>query len=86
MPSSEINSLALGFVVGIGGAALTAFVSMKIMMAKFETWRDIRDGNIRDLMKDMVLAKEDIYVHDAELATLYEVAKMPRLIRQGMRR
>jgi hypothetical protein len=84
--SSEINTLVLAFVVGIGGAALTAFVSMKIMMAKFETWRDIRDGNIRDLMKDMVLVKEDVYVHDAEISTVYEVLKIQRLIRQGMRR
>jgi uncharacterized protein YneF (UPF0154 family) len=84
--ASEINTLVLAFVVGIGGAALTAFVSMKIMMAKFETWRDIRDGNIRDLMKDMVLVKEDVYVHDAEISTVYEVLKIQRLIRQGMRR
>ena len=82
----EFNTLIVAFIVGIGGAALTAFISMKIMMAKFETWRDIRDGNIRDLMKDMVLVKEDVYVHDAELATLYEAGKMQRLIRQGMRR
>jgi uncharacterized protein YneF (UPF0154 family) len=85
MPSELLPNLLLSFLVGVGGAGITAYVSIKVMMAKFETWRDIRDGNIRDLMKDMATAKEDIYVHDVELATLYDVQKMPRLNRQRIR-
>jgi hypothetical protein len=82
----DANQLVVAITVGIGGGVLSAFVTMKVMLAKFEEWRGIRDGNIKDLMSDMVLCKEDVWVHDAEIATLYELQKMPRIIRQGMRR
>lgn len=84
--SIELSLPLISLIVGVFGAVLGAWMTIKIGMAKFETWRDIRDGNIKDLLRDMVLTKEDVYVHDNEIGALFEVNKMTRLSRPGIRR
>lgn len=84
--SIELSLPLISLIVGVFGAVLGSWMTIKVGMAKFETWREIRDGNIKDLLRDNVLIKEDVYVHDNELAALFEVTKMTRLSRPGMRR
>lgn len=77
--------LAFVAVMSALGSAAGVWVTIKVGLAKLETWRDIAQGTLHDHGRDLSLLKEDTTVLDTEMDRVYQDRGWHRAQRQRMR-
>jgi hypothetical protein len=75
----------VSLIVGLTGGMVGAYIGMKVGLVRLETWRDIVDGDIKALSRDMRLHQEDLLVHDMEIGDVMRKCDMDRIVRQRVR-
>jgi hypothetical protein len=87
-----IIGIFASLVIGIGSGYLGALIGVKIGLARMEMRHEFMNAEltsltqgITEINKGIAVYKEDVWLHDVELAQLYSKFEMPRVSRQRMR-
>jgi hypothetical protein len=76
---------AASLIAGLTAGGLGAYVGIRVAIAGLTTWKDIRDGDIKAMQRQVDVHGDDILTLDYEVGTLMTAASIPRARRQRVR-
>jgi hypothetical protein len=80
-----VISLIVGIVSGGATGIISSYLGVQLALARLETWKSIRDGNIDWLMVRAGIYNDDLTAHDLEIGQIMAHLNIARVVRQRLR-
>ena len=76
-----LEDIAIGGISGF----LSGYIGVRIAIGQLQTWRDIRDGDIKTMGEKIGKLNDDSTIYNQEIGALMHRADLKRIPRQNHR-